>query len=272
MRSHSVTRPVIEMPVGHDPAETILVVEDNPQAAKLLSLHLIQAGYRVLLAASGEQAVQLARQYQPRAITLDILLPDQDGWEVLSELKAAPLTRDIPVVIVSVLDRQPLGYQLGAADYLVKPVDRDELLHALRRCVAHEGERGVRHKVLVVHSNPDELQLLAMILAQESYEVLQALGWEEAAWLAKYAHPDLVVTNLLAGGMDIFALLEGLKAAPETAAIPVLALIPLAYSDVQIVSSEGIEFVLMQDNEGLKQRLLSAITLRFKREKPSGGD
>ncbi len=272
MKSRSVNSRVIDLDAEYDPARTILVVEDNPQAAKLLSLYLIQAGYRVLLAASGREAVQLARQYQPRAITLDILLPDQDGWQVLSELKASPLTRDIPVVIVSVLDRQALGFTLGASDYLVKPVDRAELLHALRRCVPREGENGVCRKVMVVHSNPDELHLLAMILAQESYEVIQALGWEEAACLAKHARPDLVVTNLLAGGMDLLALLEGLKSAPETAAIPVLALTPWVFGAAESAPEEGIEFVLMQENEVVEQRLLSAITLRFKREKQTGGE
>lgn len=251
-----------------DPAKTILVVEDNPQAAKLLSLYLIQAGYRVMVAANGCQAVQLATRCHPLAITLDILLPDQDGWQVLSELKASPLTRDIPVVIVSVLDRQALGFRLGASDYLVKPVDRAELLHALKRCIPREGESGVCHKVMVVHTNPEELNLLAMILAQENYDVIQALGSEEAASLAKYAHPDLVVTNLLAGEVDFFALLEGLRASPETAGIPVMAVTPWLFgAEAGTPEEDGIEFVLMQENELVEERLLSAITLLFKREK-----
>ncbi len=254
-----------------DPLKTILVVEDNPQAAKLLSLYLIQAGYLVMVASNGCQAVQLATQCHPLAITLDILLPDQDGWQVLSELKASPLTRDIPVVIVSVLDRQALGFRLGASDYLVKPVERADLLHALRRCIPREGENGVCHKVMVVHTNPEELNLLAMILAQENYQVIQALGSEEAASLAKYAHPDLVVTNLVAGGMDFFALLEGLRAAPETATIPVLALTPWVFGARQGAPvEEGIEFVLMRENELVEERLLSAVTLLFKREKQAG--
>lgn len=270
MRNHPQSGRVCNVEAGGcpDPAKTILVVEDNPQAAKLLSLYLIQAGYQVLVAANGCQAVQLATQCHPLAITLDILLPDQDGWQVLSELKASPVTRDIPVVIVSVLDRQALGFRLGASDYLVKPVDRAELLHALKRCIPREGERGVCHKVMVVHTNPDELNLLAMILGQENYEVIQALGFEEAASLAKYAHPDLVVTNLLAGGMDYFALLEGLRATPETAGIPVLALTPWVFGAQESAPEEdGIEFVLMQENELVEERLLAAITLLFKREK-----
>lgn len=255
-----------------DSGNTVLVVEDNPQAAKLLSLYLIKAGYQTLIAQSGSQALELAVQCRPMAITLDLLLPDIDGWQVLTELKTLPRTRDIPVVIVSVLDRQALGFRLGAADYLVKPVERAELLHALRRCIPREGENGVRRKVMVVHTDPDELNLLAMMLAQEKYEVIQALGKDEAANLAKCAHPDLVVTNLLAGELDFFGLLESLKAASETAHIPVLALTSKIFGSVeQAHEGDRIEFVLLQENELIEERLLAAITMRFRRTALSAG-
>lgn len=248
-----------------DPGNTILVVEDNPQAAKLLSLYLIQAGYQTVIAQNGSQALALAEQCRPMAITLDILLPDMDGWQVLAELKTMPHTRSIPVVIVSVLDRQTLGFRLGASDYLVKPVERKELLHALRRCVPREGENGMHRRVLVVHANGDESNLLAMILTQEKYEVIQALGTEEAAHLAKYAHPDLVVTNLLEGKLDFFGLLECLKTTPETAHIPVLALTSKIGSAEQAREGGQIEFVLLQENEIIEERLLAAITMLFRR-------
>ncbi len=252
-----------------DPANTILVVEDNPQAAKLLSLCLTRAGYDVLLAANGIVALDLASRCHPKAITLDILLPDRDGWEVLAELKASPRTRDIPVVIVSVLDQPTLGFRLGASDYLVKPVERDALLHALRRCSARGNEGPACRKVMVVHTNPDELHLLAMIVAQENYEVIQALGPEEAALLAARIHPDLVVTDLLAGGTDYFALLEWLRAAPETIHIPVLALSRLG-PQKPVRTENGVEFVLVREDEMIEERLLTAISLLFKQEKPAG--
>lgn len=261
----------IEQGCCPNPATTILVVEDNPQAIKLLTVYLNQAGYQVLTAQNGSEALILAAQCHPMAITLDLLLPDMDGWQVLAALKSMPLTRNIPVVIVSVLDRQELGFRLGASDYLVKPVDRTELLHALRRCVPKEGENSVCRKVMVVHTNPDELNLLALMLAQEKYEVIQALGAAEAASLAKCAHPDLVVTNLLAGEMDFFSLLEGLKAAPETAHIPVLALTTRLLGPAEQPDEGGrIEFVLLQENELIEERLLAAITMLFRRTDISG--
>lgn len=244
---------------------TVLVVEDNPQAAKLLSLYLAQAGYRVLFAQSGSEALMLAAQHRPVAITLDLLLPDMDGWQVLSELKKLPRTRDIPVVIVSVLDRQLLGFRLGAADYLVKPVERTELLHALRRCIPSAEENGANRKVMVVHTDQQELSLLAMMLTGK-YEVIQALGAEEAVNLARCIHPDLVVTNLLAGGMDFFSLQAGLKAGPDTAHIPVLALTARMLGATEPATEEGrVEFVLLQGNELIEQRLLAAITRLLRR-------
>ncbi len=248
-----------------DQGRAILVVEDNPQAAKLLSLYLSQAGYRVTIAGSGAQALALAGRCRPTAITLDLLLPDMDGWDVLAQLKATPGTQDVPVVIISVLDRQSLGFELGASDYLVKPVGRSELLRALERCMPRD--EGVCRKVMVVHTDLDKLNLLAMVVAQESYEVVLALGADKAAWLAKHVHPDLVVTDLLAGGMDCYALLEGLRAEPETAHVPVLALTTgIGHPEG---SGEGgdIEFVLVRDNELIEERLLATITRLFKRGK-----
>lgn len=253
-----------------DPANTILVVEDDPQAAKLLTLSLTRAGYSVLLATDGVTALELADRCRPKAITLDILLPDRDGWEVLAALKASSHTREIPVVIISVLDQQTLGFRLGAAAYLVKPVERSALLHALKRCVAQKNAGRACRKVMVVHTDPDELQLLAMIVAQEDYEVIQALGPEEAAALAARTHPDLVVTDLLAEGMDYFALLEWLRAAPEIFHIPVLALRRPGPQGGPVREEGRIEFVLVQKDEGIEKRLLEAITLLFKQEKLTG--
>lgn len=128
-------------------------------------------------------------------------------------------------------------------------------------------------KVLVAHTNPDELNLLAMILARENYKVLQALGAEEAAHLAKCAHPDLVITSLLEEKIDFLGLVQELKAAPETAHIPVLALTAKALSHDELVREEGgIEFVLLQENEMVEERLLTAIAMLFRRANPPSGN
>jgi CheY-like chemotaxis protein len=239
-----------------DEGRTVLVVEDNPQAAKLLSLHLSRAGYRVAVAGGGAEALRLALEQRPVAITLDLMLPDQDGWEVLERLKASPLTRDIPVVIISVLDRQPLGFRLGAAEFLVKPIDRAALLHALRCALARDA--APPRRILLVHTNPAELRALALSMMEHNYEVNEALGSEEAACLARRLHPDLVVVDLLTGGIDTAALVSALKADVETARIPILALtvrLPPGQSD-----DDSVHFILIRD-EDIEQPLLAAITL-----------
>jgi len=124
--------PVIPMPVIEEETvkgqPLVLVVEDDPQTSELLSLWLGEASYRVAQAFDGEQALKLARELKPYAITLDILLPKIDGWQVLQELKADPETMGIPVIVVSILEKSRRGLELGAFDYFVKPVEKKELL------------------------------------------------------------------------------------------------------------------------------------------------
>jgi signal transduction histidine kinase/CheY-like chemotaxis protein len=114
--------------------ETVLVVEDDPHSAELLSVYLEGAGYRVAHARDGAEGLELARRLRPRAVVLDILLPRLDGWDLLARLKDDPATADSPVVVVSMLDERGKGLALGAVEYLVKPVGRDELIEALERC------------------------------------------------------------------------------------------------------------------------------------------
>ncbi|MHB1381609.1 MAG: ATP-binding response regulator, partial [Thermoleophilia bacterium] len=106
----------------------VLVVDDDPRTSELLTLWLRDASYRVARAFDGEQALEMAKELKPYAITLDILLPVIDGWDVLKELKADPRTESIPVIIISILEKSRRGIELGAFDYFVKPVEKDALL------------------------------------------------------------------------------------------------------------------------------------------------
>ncbi len=118
--------------------KTILVVDDDPEAANMISTSLLKEGYNIIAATSGKEAVKLAERYSPFAITLDILMPDMDGWEVLQTLKNTPDTKDIPVIIVSVTEEaedRETGFALGAAGYITKPVDRDLLISEIRKIV-----------------------------------------------------------------------------------------------------------------------------------------
>jgi len=113
--------------------KVVLAIDDDPNVLYLLQENLAEAGYQMIGAASGAEGVQKARQLRPFAITLDILMPHKDGWQVLHELKADVATRDIPIIVLSIVDQKDLGYRLGAFDYLLKPFDRDTILAALAR-------------------------------------------------------------------------------------------------------------------------------------------
>jgi CheY-like chemotaxis protein/anti-sigma regulatory factor (Ser/Thr protein kinase) len=113
--------------------ETVLVVEDDPHSVELLSVYLEGAGYKIAVARDGVEGLELARRLRPRAVVLDILLPRVDGWDLLGRLKADAATAESPVIVVSMLDERGKGLALGAVEYLVKPVGRDELLDALER-------------------------------------------------------------------------------------------------------------------------------------------
>jgi CheY-like chemotaxis protein/two-component sensor histidine kinase len=136
------TLPLVEPPAvpvaeHSEPQESnpllVLVVEDDAKTRELLRFSLIKEGFRVEEARDGEEAVRKARALQPVLITLDILLPRKDGWEVLRELKEDAVTRDIPVIIISLVDDLERGFSLGAADYLLKPFDREDFLRRLGR-------------------------------------------------------------------------------------------------------------------------------------------
>ncbi len=209
-----------EAPADPDRA-VVLVVEDDPRSADLLRLYLEGAGFAVRVAADGEEGVRLARSLRPAAVLLDVLLPRLDGWDVLAHLKADPSTAALPVVIVSMLDERGKAFALGAAEYLVKPVAREEVVGALHRCLSRLGGR---RTVVVIDDDPVDLDLVEASLAPEGYSVLRAGSGEEGLELVRRELPAVVVLDLLMPGLDGFAVVERLRADPATADVPVVVL------------------------------------------------
>ena len=156
---------------------TILIAEDDEKAAQLLGIYLTEAGYDVAYASDGEEAIAKAAEIQPFAITLDIMLPKKDGWQVLKELKANPNLQSIPVIIVSVTEDRQLGFGLGAVAHLAKPIDKGALLASLNS-LRLSGQDGVP-RILVVDDDPQTVRLLSTVLMNEGYEVIKAYGGQE---------------------------------------------------------------------------------------------
>jgi signal transduction histidine kinase/CheY-like chemotaxis protein len=201
----------------------VLVVEDDPQAAELLRLYLEGAGCRVEVAWDGEEGLAKACQLEPALITLDLLLPKVDGWDLLVRLKGEPTTRQIPVVIVSFVEQRGRGFALGAADYLVKPVSREELVNALQRVGLKRRPREAV-TILAIDDDPMALELVDAILSGEGFRVLKAYGGEEGFVAAHRETPALIILDLLMPEVDGFAVVERLRADPATAAIPIVIL------------------------------------------------
>jgi CheY-like chemotaxis protein/anti-sigma regulatory factor (Ser/Thr protein kinase) len=212
----------------HEPDQTerplILVIEDNPGAAELVTRIVERGGFRAAIARSGTEALERARELHPVAITLDILLPELDGWEVLSRLKRDPTTSHIPVVVVSFVDSPELGMALGALDYFVKPVHARELIARLSQFHFERGTDQQEMRVLVVDDEPANREYLTRILEPEGFTVTTADGGRSGIQLARSGRPDLVLLDLMMPDVTGFDVVEALRADEATRAIPIMVL------------------------------------------------
>ena len=201
-----------------------LVVEDGAQAGDLLRLYIESAGYRVEIAHDGVEAVDMAKRLRPSVITLDLMLPIKDGWQVLKELKRHPLCRHIPIIIVSIIDEKNIGFSLGAVDYFVKPVNKEDLLAALDRVhlVARQDQKPPT--VLVIDDDRAATDLIQVILENEGYTVLKAFQGKDGVELAARERPDLIILDLIMPEVSGFNVAYQLKQIPATRSIPIIVL------------------------------------------------
>ncbi len=200
----------------------ILVIEDDPKAVNLLRIYLNEAGYRVEAAEDGEEGLEKTRRLSPAAIILDVLLPKVDGWDFLRHVKADPVTAEIPVIIVSIVDQKGKGFALGAADYLVKPIKKEALLHAIVAFSSPTKTRNVPIKVLAIDDDPKAVELVAAALEPEGFQVLKTYGGEEGLDLARTEQPDVIILDLLMPGLNGFEVLDRLEKSPLTNQLPVI--------------------------------------------------
>jgi PAS domain S-box-containing protein len=201
---------------------TALVVEDDYRAADLLRVHLEAEGFTVLHAASAEAALVLAVQQPVSLITLDILLPNMEGWEFLSRLKQVPDLRRIPVVIISIVADPNKGFSLGAAAVMQKPISRQDLYESLVDLGLFPLSRGQTLKVLVVDDDPKAVELIAIRILFLASTVLRAYGGREAIEIARRELPDVIVLDLMMPEVNGFDVVEALKDHLDTARIPIL--------------------------------------------------
>ena len=254
-RAAVITRPpeIVPMPV----ADRVLVVEDDANAYELIASALGTAGYLAIRARHGEEALKLAREMHPVAVTLDLVLPGVDGWEVLKRLKSDAATSAIPIVIISKIDNRDLGVALGAADYFVKPVDRDRLLQRLREIASRTPT--TRPRLLLIDDDQTVHSLLDEELTTLGYSVESAYSGEDGLRVARDRAPDVIILDLMMPGMSGFDVATSLKDNPSTANIPILVLTSkdLTNTDRNELQSKVTSFV--QKGKSAREQLVREI-------------
>jgi CheY-like chemotaxis protein len=199
---------------------TILVIDDDAEACEIIERLLKKDGFNVVKALSGEDGLRLAHQLQPAAITLDVMMPDMDGWSVLRALKVDPVLHSVPVVMLTMVDDKSKGYALGATDYLTKPVDRENLHNALARyCTT-----GEPCPVLLVEDDPATREMMARTLEKAKWQVSEAGNGREALDRLARQKPQLILLDLMMPVMDGFDFLLEMRANADWQNIPVIVL------------------------------------------------
>ncbi|MFL5469111.1 MAG: response regulator, partial [Gemmatimonadaceae bacterium] len=199
-----------------------LVVEDDFKSADLIRVQLQAEGFKVIHAASAEAAFLLAAQQPLALITLDIMLPNMDGWEFLARLKQMPSLQAIPVMIVSIVADRNKGFALGAAAVIQKPISRQDLVDSLAGMSLIPLAEGGSLKVLIVDDDPKAVELIAVRIEGLASTILRAYGGREAIEMARREKPDLIVLDLMMPEVSGFDVVAALHERPGTASIPVL--------------------------------------------------
>jgi PAS domain S-box-containing protein len=245
---------------------TALVVEDDFKSAELIRLQLESEGFKVLHAASAEAALALAVQQPLSLITLDIMLPNMDGWDFLARIKQVPSLNRIPVVIISIVADRNKGFALGAAAIMQKPISRQELYESLVELGLFPLSRGQTLKVLVVDDDPRAVELVAVRILGLASVVLRAYGGREAIDLARQEQPDLIVLDLMMPDVNGFDVVQALIERPETARIPILVVTAKQITSEDRAKLNGYVTAIMNksefDHDGFKTEVRRAMSGR----------
>ena len=227
------------VPVG----DCVLVIDDDPTARELIANYLREGGLSVVTAAGGREGLKRAEELHPIAITLDVLMPDIDGWTVLAALRGNPSLTNIPVVMVTITDPDRKGIALGAAGYLTKPIDRNRLIALLQPYQS----RAQRTRVLVVEDDPTQREWIRSWLAPEHWQTTEAENGLVALDKIAKDPPDIILLDLMMPEMDGFQFIAALQARPGWRKIPVIVItaLDLTAADRERLNS-GVERILIE--------------------------
>jgi signal transduction histidine kinase/DNA-binding response OmpR family regulator len=243
----------------------VLVVDDDVTVRDMAERYLTREGFSVVTADGGKEGLRLTRELHPSAVTLDVIMPDIDGWTVLAAIKGDPALADIPVILMTIMDERNRGYSLGAADYMVKPVDRERLAAVLRGIVRPGGR-----SVLVVDDDDFVRRGIAQALEKDGWKVSEAENGRAGLARLTDAVPDAIVLDLMMPEMDGFEFLEELRHRAEWREIPVVVVTAkdLTEEDHRRLNGE-VEGVLEKDaptRDAMLREVGIALTRCLKRD------
>ncbi len=259
------TIPAFNQPVKETPSQgrglTIMCIDDDPQITALYERYLSAQGYKVIAVNNPLQAKEKAQQAKPNAITLDIMMPQMDGWQVLEQLKSDTETRSIPVIVCSIVDDQAKGFSLGAADYLVKPIMEEDLVNAIR----HINGEGKIQEVLIIDDSADDLRLMEKVLSERSEFKTKTANSGQAGWeIILNEHPQAIILDLFMPDLDGFAILERLRMNAELRDIPVIVVSGMDLSAEQKQQLDNLGQRLLQKGMVTEQELLTTLERSLK--------
>ena len=236
-------------------ANTVLVIDDDAAARDLLERFLGREGFRVVSAEGGEEGLRLAGELRPDVITLDAMMPGMDGWAVLSKLKANPGVSGIPVVMLTMVDDKSLGYALGAAEYLTKPIDRQRLVAILEKYRQDQAPSNV----LIVDDEPANRQALRGMLEKEGFEVAEAENGRVALESVAQSPPSVILLDLMMPEMDGFEFVAKLRGRKEWRGIPVVVLTAKDITRQDRLRLDGYVAQVIQKDEHGSEALLAEV-------------
>jgi PAS domain S-box-containing protein len=252
----------VQRPKPGSAKKRILVIDDDPDAVYLLQENLNQQEYDIIGTRNGQEGMHMAREQQPRAILLDIILPGADGWQVLHDLKEDPATANIPVILLTIVDKKALGFRLGAAAYLLKPLDPAAVRDALNRVIV-PNDRPQKH-VLVVDDDPNIADMLRQFLPESEFKLDSALDGIAGLQAIEANRPDIILLDIIMPRLDGFGVIENLRANPQTRDLPIIVISAKELTEAESARlKETVAFVMQKQGfqgEKLIQEINSALT------------
>jgi CheY-like chemotaxis protein len=244
------TLPLFNQPeeIIPDDKKVILAIDDDPQVISLYERYLNPQGFHVVALTDPAKAREKILEIKPYAVTLDIMMPNIDGWTVLTSLKSDPETRHYPVIICSIMEQSDKGFNLGASDYLVKPILEEDIVDAINRL----NKDGNIREILIIDDDPNDLRLMEKILKEHGkYKPIPVEGGRKGWETMNNFPPDAIILDIFMPEMDGFTILEKMRDNPILRGIPVL-----------VVSGGGLTNEQQQELAEYGQRLIAKGSLK----------